>query len=51
MSDLYIRRLGRIGAEYQAAAGALSYVTVHLHTQSIFSIETTWSILVAPSLP
>ena len=37
MSDLYIRKLGRIRDEYRAAAGALAYVSVYWHKQNIFN--------------
>lgn len=39
MSDQYIRKLGRIRDEYQAAAGALAYVGVYWRKQNIFNFS------------
>jgi hypothetical protein len=39
VSDLYVRRLGRIREEYQAAAGALAYVSVYWRTHNIFNFR------------
>lgn len=37
MSDAYVRRLARIKEEYQAASGALAYVSVHWYQFNIFN--------------
>lgn len=37
MSDRFVRRLERIRDEYQAASGALAYVSVSWHKASIFN--------------
>ncbi|HJQ71748.1 MAG TPA: hypothetical protein VKA70_22420 [Blastocatellia bacterium] len=39
MSELYIRKLGRIRDEYDAAVGALAYVSANWHKQNIFNSE------------
>jgi hypothetical protein len=39
VSDQYIRKLGRIRDEYQAAAGALAYVSVYWYKQNIFNFS------------
>jgi hypothetical protein len=39
VSDRYIRKLGRIRDEYQAATGALAYVNAHWHKQNIFNFS------------
>ena len=39
MSDRFVRRLERIRDEYQAASGALAYVTVSWHRASLFNFS------------
>lgn len=40
MSDIYVRRLGRLRDEYQAARGALVYALEYWQTQSLYNFHS-----------